>query len=186
MLIYKLRNRIMLKRLVVIQFILLLLIALFFFGVLEKLLEPIWKSFTFSSLDIYDINSLTSGRFEVYKESFRFLAIHPFFGESMSCNRWFAIPHNYLIDKWVKFGIIGSLPLTIFYAYLWVFFFRRLKTPSSYSFSELSLWLLLLSLIISIFEYSSPYGPGVTHIMVWFMLGQYISNRYRVNIGVKQ
>jgi hypothetical protein len=29
-------------------------------------------------------------------------------------------------------------------------------------------------LITSLFEYSHPFGPGVTQIMVWFLLGQYL------------
>jgi len=39
----------------------------------------------------------------------------------------------------------------------------------------IALWLLMLGLIISMFEYTYPYGPGVSQIMVWFMLGTILS-----------
>lgn len=177
---YKLRKRITLKILVMVQCILLILIILFFPGVFGKLAEPIYNSLTLN-FDIHDINNLSAGRIEVYKESLRLLAIYPFFGESLSYKNLNKRPHNYLIKRCLSFGIIGSLPIIILYIYWWVFFFSQLKILNFYSFSKLSLFLLFFSLSISIFEYSPPYGPGTCQIITWFMIGQYIGNRNRIN-----
>ena len=99
---------------------------------------------------------------------------YPIFGELNTVDRFFGRAHNYILNKWVRYGIIGSLPMIILYISLFAFDARLLLSRIRTSKSVLTGWLLLFGLIISTFEYTYPYGPGVSQIVVWFMIGQVI------------
>jgi hypothetical protein len=39
-------------------------------------------------------------------------------------------------------------------------------------------FLLSISLIISFIEYTYPFGPGTTQVIMWFLIGQSLSYEY--------
>jgi len=160
-----------LKNIIIIQFIILLVILLSLLGVYNKLFEIIYKSI-FLNYDINDINSVSASRVAGYKLALKFTIDYPILGELGAGKYLNVIPHNYILNKWVKYGIIGSLPLIMFYLYLWIFTVKEIyMKKNEYT---LPLWILLFSLIVSLLEYTYPYGPGVSQLMVWFLLGQYL------------
>lgn len=103
-------------------------------------------------------------------EALKFVSLYPFFGEFSCGEAFFRTPHNYVLNKWVSFGIVGSLPFIVLYGYLIALALRMLFYKQRRAFEDTVLWLLLLGLIISMFEYTYPYGPGASQIMVWFYL----------------
>lgn len=166
------KKKIVLGRLVLVVTIILLLIILqLAYGILNPLLDVIYEAFVLN-YDINDLNSLSAGRVNVYGRGFEFITKYPIFGELNSVEELFGRAHNYILNKWIEYGIIGSLPMIILYISLFAFDARLLLGRIRTSKSVLTGWLLLFGLIISTFEHTYPYGPGVSQIVVWFMIGQ--------------
>lgn len=142
-----------------------------------NLLSPIFnlieQSF-FLNYNPSSLNSASSGRTDVYLNVLKFLDTSPFFGELQDSSNIIDIPHNFLLYLWLRFGILGMLPVTVFYISLWVYVF--VKTVF-YKTTDISLYLLLFMLVISMFEYSYPFSPLTTVSFTWFLLGYYLSNR---------
>ncbi len=171
---YKFRFTI--KNILILQVVLLVFVLSYFLGLFDGIIDAIFKSLFFN-YDISDINSISAGRTNVYTTSLKFIRRHPILGELGTGKAIFSIPHNYIINKWVKYGVFGSLPLILFYLYLWFFSFKEIKVKcKKTNYALLPIWVLLFSLIVSMFEYTYPYGPGVSQLMVWFLLGQYFRN----------
>lgn len=168
------KKKMKLGRLILILIAILLLIVLqLAYGIINPLLDILYRSFVLN-YDINDVNSLSAGRVDVYGRALDFTASYPIFGELNTVDRFFGRAHNYILNKWVRYGIIGSLPMIILYISLFAFDARLLLSRIRTSKSVLAGWLLLFGLIISTFEYTYPYGPGVSQIVVWFMIGQVI------------
>jgi len=146
-------------------------------GIIQPALQPVLDAFTLN-YQIGDLESLSAGRWSVYMDSITHLANNPFFGDVFSLDRFSRIPHNYVLHKWVKYGIVGSLPMALFYLYLWLFAIKKTLWTSNRESSFISMvpYIFLIPLITSMLEYTHPYGPGVSQIMVWFLLGQYLRN----------
>lgn len=125
----------------------------------------------FSNYNVHDIDSISAGRINTYKEGLDYIRENIFFGSITSVQPYAntILPHNYVINKLVQLGYIGASPFILFYLYLWFFFFK-------YSHNKnYSPWILGLGLIVSLFEYTYPFGPGVSQFMLWFLLGQEFS-----------
>ena len=166
-----------LKKLIAISSICFMIIILLFFGLFNSMKDLLIQSL-FSGFDVTDINSISSGRIDVYKLSLKFIRKYPVLGK-LEGGSFYYNPHNYILNKWVSFGVLGSSPFVVFYIYLYIFLIIGLcKNRSKQSFS-LPLWVLLFSLIVSNFEYTYPYGPGVSQLMLWFLLGQYFRHNLR-------
>jgi hypothetical protein len=178
MLVFDLFNEISKKKLVLYNIILILLIILIITGQINFIIQPIWTSFT-SNYNIYNLENLSAGRIEVYIKSIQFIKRNPIFGEILMNSFIEGTPHNYLLNKAVSYGLIFSFPLILFYFYLWKFTLIKIWNKRKNDIlKKLPFYLMLLSLIISILEYTYPYGPGVSQIMVWFILGQYLKKDY--------
>ncbi|MCM3602197.1 O-antigen ligase family protein [Robertmurraya korlensis] len=172
---YKIKRT--LKNLIIFQSFLIGMILLITFGAFDSIIEAFWKSMTLN-YDISNINSLSAQRTEVYKQAYSFALNNPILGEIGGTEFTYYTPHNFILNKWVEYGIFGSLPFIFLYLYLWYFTLK-----SIFSFKErvrfsLPLWVILVSLIVSLFEYTYPFGPGVSQLMVWFLLGQYFKSEY--------
>ncbi len=161
-----------LVNLLIIQLVLIIVFSLFLLGVFDGVFDFVYKSI-FYNFDITDLNSISAGRVDVYILALEFIKQHPILGELGGGSFIQSIPHNYILNKWVNYGILGSLPLILFYIFLWFFAFKELRKQEKNINFTLPLWVLLFSLIVSLFEYTYPYGPGVSQLMVWFLLGQY-------------
>lgn len=153
--------------------LLIVLLLLFVFGVFNGLIDFVWKSMTLN-YDVTDMQSLSAGRTDVYKMALRFVLEYPIFGEIGSDVIFDRTPHNYILNNWVRYGVVGSMPLVIFYLYLWFFSIQGIIFNKFKNNFSLPLWVLLFSLIVSIFEYTYPYGPGTSQVMLWFLIGQYL------------
>ncbi|WP_214756196.1 hypothetical protein [Exiguobacterium sp. s157] len=161
------------KNLFIIQILSISILVMYFLGHLDYFIDVIWKSLTLN-YDVTDLNSLSAQRTDVYFYALDFALQNPILGKLAGIEFGYYTPHNFILFKWVSYGIIGSIPFVILYLYLWYFVvdgilkIKRIKTNS------LAIWILLFSLIVSIFEFTYPFGPGVSQIMLWFLIGQYI------------
>jgi len=135
------------------------------------------------NFDLHDLNSLSADRINTYKLAVEYIRMYPAFGELTAGESLYGIAHNYILNKWVKYGLIGSLPFVLFYIYLVLVimknaFFEGVNLEGK----KTAHWLLIYGFIISVFEYTFPFGPGTSQVMTWFMLGNYLSNRNKENL----
>lgn len=181
MLIFNNTYRLTYKKIIYYASFLILFIIFLISGTFNDGFAYVWSALTMN-YDVTDIDSVSAGRTDVYWESLNYILEQPFIGElSHQSSGITATPHNYLINKVLAYGILGSLPLILFYVYLWVFTVKGLfKNKKNI---PVVFWALLFSLIVSQFEYTYPFGPGVSQVMMWFLLGQYLRGNIK-NIGV--
>lgn len=175
MIIKKAKFKITIRSIIVFQLILIIILILVLTGSFSKLVSPVWTSFTMN-YDIYDINSISAGRTNTYLDSLNYSIKYPIIGELGKLNEFYGTAHNYILNKWVKYGIIGSFPFIMFYLLLWKLAIKMtIKNKKGSKKNTIGFWILLFSLIVSIFEYTYPFGPGSSQIIVWFLLGQYLN-----------
>jgi len=147
-------------------------------GVFDNIINTIIQAIIYNPTGEYDLNSISSGRIEDYRLALEFVKNYPIAGEIEAGFASNIGPHNYVLYKWVAYGVVFSFPIIIFYTYLWFFnFVELLRTPIKHF--NFPIWILLFSLIVSLLEYTYPYGPGVSQIVLWFSLGQYIKLKMR-------
>lgn len=155
-------------------FLIILIIQL---GILNPFFEMVYNSF-FLNYSMEDLNSLSANRTDIYLSVLHFLKISPFFGELMMSSFIQGTPHNYILNLWLKYGIIGMLPATTFYFFLWFFALYRILRKEF----NISNYLLLFMLVLSLFEPTYPFAPLTTVSLTWFLLG----NSLRQNSGLKK
>lgn len=170
-----LKNQVTLQKIILFSIISIGLIMAFLNGSLDPIVTFISNSL-FLNYKVTDLNSVSAGRTDAYVDAIKFISQHPFFGELGNSQQFLDVPHNYVLNKWVNYGLVFSFPFIIFYAYLWALVFKRLL----FNRTNLALpfWVLAFSLIVSLFEYQFPYGPGVSQLFIWFLLGQYYRGIY--------
>lgn len=153
----------------VIGWVLLVLLTV---GYLAPIGGFVFDSFT-ANYDVTDLGSLSAGRTQGYQEGWHYFLQSPILGEFVANEPFAGTPHNYVLNVLVRLGLIGALPLIAFHIYLWAIALRgaasRTRTPG---IAELASHLLLFSLIVAQFEYTYPFGPGVSQVMIWLILGQ--------------
>jgi hypothetical protein len=135
------------------------------------LLEFVVKSFV-ANYDFSNLESLSAGRIGTYISSLEFISQHLLFGELISSNSIVAIPHNYLIHKTQLFGVLGGLGVIMIYmglGQLVLMVFKRRYNINHYYYFPV--YTLIASFVISLFEYSYPYGPGSTQFLTFLGLG---------------
>lgn len=140
-------------------------------GAFDKINSMIYQSF-FLNYDTTNIDSLSAGRTAVFGDVLGFLITFPFFGEITTNSNINGIPHNYLLNLWLNYGVIGSLPMTIFYFYLW---FKVSWQTIFKKNKDVSIYIFLLMLTISLFEFTFPFGPLTTVSFAWFLMGHNLS-----------
>lgn len=162
------------KNIIYILLFLVLLIVSIMSGFLKNIFNFIYNSI-FLNYDISDINSISAGRIYGYQIAIDFIKKYPLLGRLNSIYESNTIPHNYILNTLVNYGLL-SMPFILFYIYLWFFTLKNIIKGDNRHFSYIK-WLLLFSLIVSLFEYTYPYGPGVSQIMLWFIIGQYFNEK---------
>lgn len=155
-------------RVIIIYLFIVTLIILLILRLFDPILTYAWNSLTMN-YDVGDLESLSAGRVETYIRAINFSRDNFVLGE-LGGAYFQENPHNYVFFNWVRLGIVGSIPLVLFYLYLWFYSLYTILLGEKF-ISNLSAWLLLFSLIVSIFEYTYPYGPGVSQLILWFLLG---------------
>ena len=157
----------------------LILVVVFIYLGMELLIVLLicfGKSLTLNH-DITDFNSMSAGRLDGYELALDYIVQHPVSGGLVGDVEFNYIPHNYILYNWLNYGIVGSIPLVGFYLYLFYFAFRGIYHKQINGFT-LPMWVLLFSLIVSLAEYTYPYGPGVSQLMLWFLIGQYVKEAH--------
>lgn len=138
-------------------------VLLFFVIILQV---PLITESIIGVTESFSLDRISSGRISVYIDSVQFFSNNVLFG-NISANTVFSrIPHNYILNKWVQYGLFFSFGYLTHYFYLLYF---SLKS-SNKVLSEISS-VIIFSLIVSLFEYTYPYGPGTSQFFLWMLFG---------------
>lgn len=128
----------------------------------------------FANYDISDIDSLTAGRYSRIERSLQMIRQNLLFGASMSDmsqSVFFSLSdtpvHVYLLLKIVKYGIIGGFSFIMAYCGVVYCGWRSIKNNHTTVFL-----CLLVAIITSFAEYSSPFGPGTSYVICYMLLGR--------------
>lgn len=161
----------------------LIVVSIFFPNIISSFFRIIYDSFTLR-YNIHDLENLSAGRISVYREAFSFLKDNYLFGQLISPGFVIGTPHNFLLNKLVRYGLIGGLPLILFYFYIAGFTFYVLCSSICKKMTiDVTILFLIQGIILSLLEYTYPFGPGVSQIVTWTYLGQYlkkdISEKYK-------
>lgn len=156
------------------------LFGLFVFGYLGEIFNFVYDAL-FLNYDISDLNSISAGRIKGYIEGIYYIKDNYLLGEITGPILNYT-PHNYVINLITEIGVFLSIPIMIFYVVLWIAVLKGLMISKLRNSSFLLLCgILLLALIISVFEYTYPYGPGVAQFMLWYLYGN--QNRSLNEVG---
>lgn len=120
--------------------------------------------------DIHEINSVSTGRTQVYTDAITYLKDNYLLGDIGEKFISDGIVHNYLLYNLVNYGVFLSLPLIVtYFSYFFIiikFIFKN--TYKSYEFASLTLLIIYLT---SLFEYTYPYAPGSSILIPTLFFG---------------
>jgi hypothetical protein len=158
------------------------MISVMFTGLLQVALNSVRQSVVLG-YEFTDADSLSGGRFGVYSEAVDIIKEDPLFGEIGAREPSRRIPHNYLLNKVKKYGLMGGSLFISLYVLFVAFILRSLRTMKGISFSDLAIFLLMMPFLISLLEYQHPYGPGTSQAFTYFLLGQYLLAGFPIKAG---
>lgn len=145
----------------------LLVFLIFYFSFGKKLFNLIYESITLNQ-NVSNLDSFSSNRTEVYYQAINFIKENLFFGNYLDESNIFD-PHNFLIYQIFNYGIIGSFPIVCFYFLCLLFCVVKIFRKNTDDIDNLSVYCLLTIIFASLTEYSPPFGPITTTIIVWYL-----------------
>lgn len=122
----------------------------------------------FKNTDTSDLNSVTSGRIDIYKRALSVFYNDPLLGNSSQNINLYSID-NYIINVLGSYGIIGAL--LMFPPYILTFIICAYGILYKSTNGLYSYFCLLIILLTSFTEGPYPFGPGTPVICAWFLLG---------------
>lgn len=159
-----------------IRYIIVFIVFCIIIGIITNLPQLLYDSF-FSNYDVDSLDSVSSGRVDVYKVGLDFLGANFFRGEIFSGAFMtdFTI-HNYVLHKLVAFGAIFSLPYIYVYMYLLVIVLKGIK-KGVMTISNIGCFIFIVPFVVSLFEYTYPFGPGMPMLFPFICFGYYLKNK---------
>ena len=141
----------------------------------DYIIKPVLDSFTLNYYP-YDLENISAGRLSVFKDAIWVIKEEPLFGLSMMRYDFRGTPHNYLVNKMVRYGIFGSISFIIIYILFGIFCLKHIifRKPA---IENLGVFLFIIPFIISFFEYTYPFGPGTANFMVFLMFSTAVKVR---------
>ena len=121
---------------------------------------------------------ITSGRAQRNQAGLSFLAQYPLFG-NLGKNVDVGIIHNYLLNRTFAFGLVFVFPIFLMFVFILVFDIKRSICANNRENGNIGYYLLLIPFIISMAEYSFPYGPGTATVFNFLLFG--MSLKYTAN-----
>lgn len=123
-----------------------------------------------------DMDDLSSNRLERNVQGLSYFANNPFIGE-MKEYSGIAIIHNYLLNRFVLYGI-WAFPLAMCYFIFLLKIFKKTFIPRSFSFYDVGFFALIIPFICSLLEPDAPFGPGTVQSFTYILFGYSLKNTY--------
>lgn len=139
--------------------------------VVYLLMPSVAKEYIYNSFFQHREDDFTSGRMERNIIALDFLSEHFFLGD-LNQDYHIARIHNYLLNRAFEFGFFFVLPIVFLYFYLLLNTVLKTIRSNCQDIQSIGYFLLLIPFIISMAEYSFPYGPGTATVFNFIMFGQ--------------
>ncbi|MBO4656040.1 MAG: hypothetical protein J5644_10895 [Bacteroidales bacterium] len=144
----------------------LLLGAAVFFLLPDSLKDYVHRSL-FSGFSGGDISS---GRMARNDQAIRVWVQNPLLGHLVNPEE-VAVVHNYPLWKLYKYGLIGALPMLLAYVVLLVADVKTVLEAGRGTLMSAGAYAVLVLYVVSMFEYTFPFGPGTATVMNFFLMG---------------
>lgn len=151
-----------------------IIIMLFVFAIAPFIGQYVYDAM-FLNYDVYDVNSIASGRSERNMVGLDFFFDHILFG-SFEDSFVDSIIHNYVLISLVEYGVLlGSVVLCIYFKYI-LTIIKAIKR-NTFQYFEVGPLVMVILIVISFFEYTYPYAPGSSIFFPFFLMGQYLKRQ---------
>jgi O-antigen ligase len=156
------------------------IITVFLLIVIGIYVFPFLYDSFFLNHDVNDMNDISSGRINIYERGLQYWLENFWFGEIFATKTFDFTPHNFVLLRLVNYGVAGgSLSIFLYLTYI-CFIIKSIKQKKKEkSIYNLGYILLIIPFIISLFEYTFPFGPGTSQLINFFMFGQFLRHEYR-------
>ena len=129
--------------------------------------------------DVSDLNNISSGRIGRILDGLTFLKNHPLSGSLWQEQYSGGIIHVYILKRYVDYGLLLSIPITILYVYTWCVTLKNILVNKRNFIKALAPLILLFILLVSLNEYSYPFSPLSSIFIVYLLFGNYLSTSTR-------
>ena len=119
----------------------------------------------------YSGGDVTSGRVERNEAVIDFLSDNLMTGRLGFPDAHLAIAHNYLLYLLYKYGVLFSIPLLILYFVIIVQSLKYSLGKIKYSYRLVGIVAMYIPYVVSLFEYTFPYGPGTATTFNFILFG---------------
>ena len=118
---------------------------------------------------------ITSGRSARNQQALQVLAENPLMGQLLNA-REVGIVHNYPLIQVLNYGLLMAAPLMALYFYLLFVDIKAMATKGIAAMQNVGFYAMLVIFMVSMFEYSFPYGPGTTTVLNFVLFGVALRN----------
>jgi hypothetical protein len=134
------------------------------------------KQYVYQSLfSGFSGGDITSGRMIRNQQAIQVLAENPLFGQLLNA-REVGIVHNYPLIQVLNYGLLMAAPLLVLYFYLLFVDLKAIVTKGVRTMGNVGFYAMLVIFVVSLFEYSFPYGPGTTTVVNFILFGIGLQN----------
>lgn len=123
----------------------------------------------------YEGGDVTSGRSARNEETFGFVMDNLLTGNLILKSDMEQV-HNFILCKLFRTGILFSIPVLYHYFFTILFSFKAIRKQDIKIVQNLGLILLMVPFIISLAEYTLPYGPGTATVFNFIFFGVALRN----------
>ncbi len=113
---------------------------------------------------------ISSGRIERNRQVISVLAQDPLFGHLVNPTE-VAVAHNFLLWELYEFGLIGAFPILFIYFLFLIMAVRNTIQNHVTKLRNIGCYTMLVLFVISMFEYTLPFGPGTSTVMSFVFFG---------------
>ena len=113
---------------------------------------------------------ITSGRAERNAVALSFIKENLLLGY-MGDTQKIPTPHNFILITWVKYGVIYSIPILLIYLTIIVNVVKHCMITRGISIYRIGYFAMIIPLIVSLAEYTLPFGPGTVTVINFILMG---------------
>ena len=113
---------------------------------------------------------ISSGRIERNRQVIGVLVQDPLFGHLVNPTK-VDVAHNFLLWELYEFGFIGAFPILFIYFLFLIMDIKNIIQNHVTKLRSIGCYTMLVLFVISMFEYTLPFGPGTSTVMSFVLFG---------------
>jgi O-antigen ligase len=113
---------------------------------------------------------ITSGRMGRNYQAMGVWALNPLLGHLVNPTT-VEVVHNYPLWSLYQYGLLGAFPFLAVYLYIFCVSLKRIWKIGVDTVMNTGCYMLMALFVVSLFEYTLPFGPGTSTVMSFVFLG---------------